>query len=209
MKKKVALLCRVSTEQQDYNRQIDDLTKYCESKNYEVACVIASKISGAKNKNERPDLIELMQRARNHEFEKVIVTEVSRLARKAKALRKLIDELHELGISVVFQTLGGLESLDDQGKESFVVNIIIEIHSQWAEEEHRNLKIRIRSGMERARKTKHIGRPFGTTEDNTRLLKKYSKLSKDLESGLSLSKCMKLHEVSRNTVIKIKRLLAA
>ena len=41
------------------------------------------------------------------------------------------------------------------------------------------------------------------------LLKKYSKLIPDIKAGISLQKCMKIHGVSKNTVIKIKRALAA
>ena len=54
-------------------------------------------------------------------------------------------------------------------------------------------------------KGKQIGRPEGKQEDEV-LLKKYSRLAADLSKGLSLSQCQKLHDVSRNTAIKVKRL---
>ena len=99
-----------------------------------------------------------------------------------------------------------MESLDDKGNESFVTNIIISIYSELAQEEKRILSERIKSGLVNARhKGKQIGRPEGKQEDEV-LLKKYFRLAADLRKGLSLSQCQKLHDVSRNTAIKVKRL---
>src|SRR5271156_5881178 len=99
-------------------------------------------------------------------------------------------------IAVLFRNLGGLESLDDRGNESFVTNIIIAIYSELAQEEKRILSERIKSGLVNARhKGKQIGRPEGKQEDDV-ILKKYTRLATDLRKGLSLSKCQKLHAVS-------------
>jgi DNA invertase Pin-like site-specific DNA recombinase len=113
--------------------------------------------------------------------------------------------LHSKKIAVVFSNLGGLESLDDQGKESFVTNIIISIYSELAQEERRILSERIKSGLVSARhKGKQIGRPQGK-QSGEELLNKYPKLANDLKKGFSLSQCQKLHSVSRNTAIKVKK----
>ena len=45
---KVCLLCRVSTQAQDYEYQISALTELCKSKGWEVVKVFANKVSGAK-----------------------------------------------------------------------------------------------------------------------------------------------------------------
>ena len=85
---------------------------------------------------------------------------------------------------------------------------IISIYSELAQEEKRILSERIKSGLVNARhKGKQIGRPEGKQEDEV-LLKKYSRLAADLRKGLSLSQCQKLHDVSRNTAIKVKRILS-
>ncbi len=52
-----------------------------------------------------------------------------------------------------------------------------------------------------------MGRPEGV-EDISDLKKKYPKLIADLKKGSSLTECCKLHGVSRNTVIKVKRIMA-
>ena len=207
-KTKACLFIRVSTAQQDYDRQISDLTEYCQQKGYAIAKVIATKITGTKTLADRQDLQELLSAANRNEFQKIIVSEISRIGRNARDIRNTIDQLHRKKIAVVFKNLGGLESIDDSGNESFVTNIIIAIYSELAQEEKRILSERIKSGLAEARrKGKRMGRPEGA-EDISGLKKKYAKLIADLQRGNSLTECCKLHGVSRNTVIKIKKRMA-
>jgi len=202
------LFIRVSTDKQDYQRQILELNVFCRQKNLEVAETIATKITGTKTFQDREDLQLLFKSASSKKFDKVVVSEISRIGRNAKDIRNTIDYLHSKKIAIVFRNLGGLESLDDHGNESFVTNIIIAIYSELAQEEKRILSERIKSGLVNAKhKGKQIGRPEGKQEDEV-LLKKYSRLAADLRKGLSLSQCQKLHDVSRNTAIKVKRLLS-
>lgn len=167
---------------------------------------IATKITGTKTFQDREDLQQLFKSAASKEFDKVVVSEISRIGRNAKDIRNTIDYLHSKKIAIVFRNLGGLESLDDKGNESFVTNIIIAIYSELAQEEKRILSDRIKSGLTNAKhKGKKVGRPQGKQSHET-LLKKYSRLGADLRKGLSLTQCQKLHDVSRNTAIKVKRL---
>ena len=206
--KRACLFIRVSTDKQDYQRQILELNVFCRQKNLEVAETIATKITGTKTFQDREDLQLLFKSAASKKFDKVVVSEISRIGRNAKDIRNTIDYLHSKKIAIVFRNLGGLESLDDHGNESFVTNIIIAIYSELAQEEKRILSERIKSGLVNAKhKGKQIGRPEGKQEDEV-LLKKYSRLAADLRKGLSLSQCQKLHDVSRNTAIKVKRLLS-
>ncbi len=206
--KRACLFIRVSTDKQDYQRQILELNVFCRQKNLEVAETIATKITGTKTFQDREDLQLLFKSAASKKFDKVVVSEISRIGRNAKDIRNTIDYLHSKKIAIVFRNLGGLESLDDHGNESFVTNIIIAIYSELAQEEKRILSERIKSGLVNAKhKGKQIGRPEGKQEDEV-LLKKYSRLAADLKKGLSLSQCQKLHDVSRNTAIKVKRLLS-
>ena len=43
----VAILARVSTQGQDYKRQVVELTDYCQRMNWKVVKVFANKVSGA------------------------------------------------------------------------------------------------------------------------------------------------------------------
>ncbi len=104
----VCLFISVSTQQQDYQRQVSDLTEYCNNKGYRIAKVIATKITGTKTLVERQDLQELLAAANRNEFTKVIVTEISRIGRNARDIRNTIDQLHRKRIAVVFKNLGGI-----------------------------------------------------------------------------------------------------
>ena len=48
MNTKVCLLCRVSTQAQDYEYQVNLLTDIAKNRNWEVVKVFANKVSGAK-----------------------------------------------------------------------------------------------------------------------------------------------------------------
>jgi len=205
---RVCLFIRVSTQQQDYDRQVLELTQYCEDRGYTITKTIATKISGVKKYEERPDVQELFQAAKAKQFDKVIVSEISRIGRNARDIRNTINYLHDRKISIVFRNLGGLESLDENGAESFVTNIIIAIYSELAQEEKRILSERIKSGLDSAKaKGKHVGRPEGTKMDKDDTLRKYSRLVVDLKTGMSLTSAMKVHEVSKGTVINVKKLM--
>ena len=199
---------RVSTDQQDFERQINDLKKFCEQKNFTVAKIIAAKVSGAKTYKDRDDLKELFRAADKKAFDKVVVCELSRLGRNSRDLRSTIYYLHDRQIPVVFQNLGGLESLDESGQESFVTNLIMNVYAELSQEERRLISERVRSGLAAAKQRgQQLGRPGGK-EDDKAVLKKYTKLAADVKRGLSLTECQKLHGVARNTVIKVKRIVA-
>jgi len=203
-KNRVCLFIRVSSQKQDYDRQILELKTYCESNGYVVVKTIATKITGSKTQKDRPDLLELLSLSKKKQFDKVLVTEISRIGRNAKDIRNTIDLLHSNKTGIIFKNLG-VESLNESGQESFVTNIIIAIYAELAQEEKRILVERIKSGLVSAKaKGVKLGRPGGK-EDKIKLLKKYPNLVKDLKTGLSLRKAMKVHDVSKGTVIKVKK----
>ena len=75
----VAIFGRTSTQEQDYERQVVDMKRVADKNDYEVVSVITEKISGAKSNEERLGIQRLLEEARIGMFEKVLVTEVSRL----------------------------------------------------------------------------------------------------------------------------------
>lgn len=196
----------MSTSKQDYHRQLTELKGYCELRGFNVVHIIKSVVTGSASRSKREDLQELLAEAKKKRFGRVVITEVSRLGRKPKTIRNILNELHSLGISVVFKQLA-VESLDDDLQETFISNLIISIYSEIAAEETRILSARIRSGLQHAkRKGRRLGRPEGTKEDKKHLMKKYKTLVKDLEAGISLRKCEAIHGISRTTICKVKKI---
>lgn len=206
-KNKVAFFLRVSTQAQDYSRQHLDLTNFCKQKGWDHVKTIAAKVSGAKTKDEREELKELFALADSGKINKVLVTELNRLGRDPRDLRNTIYYLHDRKISIVFHSLGGLESLTETGEEHFATNLILQIFAELASEERKNIIQRVRSGLNAAKSRGVVlGRPEGKKAENE-ILKQYSKLITDIKSGLSLRKLQKIHGHSRVTISKVKKIL--
>ncbi len=206
-KNRVCLFLRVSTNRQSNDRQLEELSSYCNTKNLVITHTIATIISGRVRFQNRDEVKELLELAREKKFDTVLVTEISRLGRNAADLRFIIDTLHSYGVNVYFKNLG-IYSMEN-GITSFAIAILIAIYAELTQEEISLLSSRIRSGLDAARKRgKRIGRPEGSVPDKN-LLKKYPQLVRDIKGGLSLRKAEKIHGVCRTTVIKIKRIVAA
>ncbi|MBD3344008.1 MAG: hypothetical protein GF401_02985 [Chitinivibrionales bacterium] len=153
-----------------------------------------------KNNSEREGIIELRKLAKQGKFDKILVTELSRLGRNAYQVATLIHEFTELGISIVVQSLG-VDTLSDEGKANPLVDLLIAVINQFSQMERAFLVDRINSGLERARRNgKQLGRPQGTTLEQGDLLKKYGGLVRDLKVKILVRKAARIHGVSTVTV---------
>lgn len=209
MKNRVAVFARVSTDQQSYERQLSDLAQYAESHNLQIVVTIAEKISGAKNNSEREGIIQLQEQAKKGKFEKILVTELSRLGRNAFQVASLIHEFSQQGISIIVQSLG-VETLSDSGKANPLVDLLIAVVNQFSAMERAFLIDRITSGLAKAKANgKILGRRQGSTLENSDLLKKYGGLVRDLKAQISVRKAALIHGVSTATVQKVKKAILA
>ena len=57
----VAILARVSTQRQDYERQVMELTDYCQRMHWAVVKVFANKVSGATKNADREEISGLVE----------------------------------------------------------------------------------------------------------------------------------------------------
>lgn len=206
----VCILARVSSKHQSVDSQVTSLQNYCSGRNYNVVKTITSTVTGNTTNKKRDDLIELMElvRSGNHSINKLCISELTRLGRRPNEIRAIVDFLHGHSISIVFVNLG-LESLDADGKESLIIRLVIAIFSELAASEREILSDRIKAGLIHASKTKRLGRPVDSGEDDVSFLKKYKSVVKNLNAGLSIRKTSKLTGVSHTTIVKVKRLVAA
>ena len=77
----VAILVRVSTSKQETNRQVSELKQYAASKGYDVVKICEEMISGHANDDEREGLRRVEELAVAGQIRKVLVHEISRIAR--------------------------------------------------------------------------------------------------------------------------------
>ncbi|MGI4870650.1 MAG: recombinase family protein [Janthinobacterium lividum] len=206
----VALFARVSKEQQDFGRQLLDTQAHADRSNYQVVATIAEKLSGSRNSRaRRPDLDRLLSLARSGRIKQVLVTEMSRLGRRARETRAVVEELGDLGVSVFALNIQ-LGYLLPDGKVNPMARLVMSVLMEVDELESERTSHRIRSGQAAAYAAgAQKGRPVGTTQDVKKLLAKYPKVVKYLQSGLVVREIAALATCSTNTVLKVKAALSS
>lgn len=211
MNPKALIFARTSKKSQNVERQISDLLEVAKKENYDVVKIIQEKISGSTKNEHRKGISELLTYIESHPVDYVLTTEVSRLGRSPFETHKIVEALTQKNIPIYFHSYHIVTLIKDEKghyKRNPLAMILFHILSEFAFVEKEILVQRIFSGLEQARKNgKILGRKVGSTENKNDFLKKYSKLIPDIQAGISLNKCMKIHDVSKNTVIKIKRML--
>jgi DNA invertase Pin-like site-specific DNA recombinase len=150
----VAIYCRVSTGDQDNDRQERDLLGYAERAGYEVVGVFKETLSGirkAKGKQplERKGVMGLAQR---RGIDAVLVTEMTRWGRSTQDLMDTLGQLAGWDVSLIAQTGLTFDLSTPQGKP------IANLMASLAEFEHDLLRERVRSGVAAA---KARGQRFG------------------------------------------------
>lgn len=206
---KVAIFARVSTTdgRQDNTRQTSELEALCVRNNWNVIETICEEISGAKSRHDRPGLKRLIALAQAGKIDKVVISEISRIGRNVSDGIAVIDQLTKAGVSIFIQNIG-METLLSDGKTNFMFKPIILTLMGFAEMEREQLRERVKSGLENAkRKGKQLGRPNGSTKSDQDILKQYPAIVKQLKAERSIRETAKLCDVANGTVVKVKQAL--
>lgn len=197
MKKTAFIYCRVSTDKQETERQIRELTSYCLSNGYEIVGSLEEEISATKSIKSREHLIQKVKDSKANHF---ISQDISRFSRNTKVGIELKDRLHQLNVCLLFiQT--GLKSLNEDGTENDTARLLFNMLLSVYEMEN-STKIRmIKNGLLNAKANgKILGRKIGYKEN---LLIKYPKIVKELKTN-SIRRTAKLCEVQKSLVQRVK-----
>ena len=204
---KVVLYCRVSTQVQDYERQVSDLTQFAKKHQWEIAETFTEKISGAKKNNERKELASLLSYARVHYINRVLVTELSRLGRDTLQVLAAIDMLNKAKVSLYIMNYN-IETLTPDGKVNPMTQFMITLLSEVARMERRTIKERMASGYNNFRANGgKVGRKTGYRKSDEDFRTQYKDVFRLLGKGVSLRDISKATGVSVNTVKRCKNLL--
>lgn len=207
---KVVILGRVSTDKQDYQRQIVELQEYCNKVGWEVVGVFANKVSGAKTIEERSELQDMLQFIKENEIDRVVCLEVSRLGRNTLESLKVIQMLNENQVSLFIKNYN-IETLNEDGKVNPVASLITTILLEIASMERLTIRERMKSGQQQyiARCRKEgvkMGRSEGYRKSDDSYKEQYSKEISLLRKGISLRNVQGITGTSINTLRKIKSL---
>lgn len=136
-KTKAVLLCRVSTQTQDLQRQIDKLRALAAADGFKGDDVIeiTNKESAILlSMDEREGIARLQEVCEEQPVAAVYLHELSRLSRRATDIYKIRDFLVARGINLITAT-PPMRLLDENGKISDTASLIMSIFSSMAESE--------------------------------------------------------------------------
>lgn len=222
--------CRVSTKQQNIERQIRNVKEL-----YPEAIIVTDEYTGTKL--DRPGWTKLYKQLKPGDT--VVFDQVSRMSRDAEEGFEVYKELYNKGINLIFikephvntsvyreagdkqievSLQSGSEPIDKFGNGMIrLVNELlldlakeqIRLAFEQAEKEVEDLHQRTREGIETARLNgKQIGQPKGaklTTKKSLKAKELIRKHSKDFEGTLSDVDVMKLIGCARGSYYKYKR----
>ena len=205
---KVVILGRVSTDKQDYQRQIVELQEYCNKVGWEVVGVFANKVSGVKTIEERSELQDMLQFIKENEIDRVVCLEVSRLGRNTLESLKVIQMLNENQVSLFIKNYN-IETLNEDGKVNPIASLITTILLEVASMERLTIRERMKSGQQQyiARCRKEgvkMGRSEGYRKSDDSYKEQYSKEISLLRKGISLRNVQGITGTSINTLRKLK-----
>ena len=127
----VAILVRVSTAKQETARQISELRHYANAKGYEVLEVCEETVSGSVEDHERHGLRRAEQLALEGKIKKVLVHEVSRIARRNSVAHRFVETLEECGVSLYWHAQS-IETLLPSGKRNPAAGIMLALLAEMA-----------------------------------------------------------------------------
>ena len=207
----VAILARVSTQRQDYERQVTELTDYCQRMNWEVVKVFANKVSGASKLADREEISALVEYVKEHRLNRVVCLEINRLGRNTLEALKVINYLNENGVSLHIKNYN-LNTLNEDGKVNPVASLICTILLEIASMERLTITERMESGRNqyiakcRLEGVK-MGRPATYRKSDESYRDQYQKEITLLRKGISLRNVQKITGTSLGTLQKVKRFI--
>lgn len=181
---------RVSTNGQTTENQIQEISNA--GFQVEEHRIISETVSGSFPAMRRDGFVRLVDRLEKGDI--LVVTKMDRLGRDAMDVSSTVGRLEELGIKVHCLALGGVDLTSSSGKLTMgVINAVAQFEKDLLVE-------RTQAGLARARSQgKKLGRPRIMNE-----AREHEALE-ELAKGTSISKVARRFNVSRQTIMRLKR----
>jgi DNA invertase Pin-like site-specific DNA recombinase len=154
MIKQVAIYVRVSTDKQAIENQLRELRRVAEHRGWRVVQEYRDAgISGAKGREARPGLDEMLKDAQRRRFDVVMAWAIDRLGRSLIDLLGTIQALEACGVDLYLDQQA-LDTTTPAGK------LMFQITGAFAEFERSMIRQRVNAGLKRAVEAgKQLGRP--------------------------------------------------
>ena len=208
MKTPVAILVRVSTDDQNNARQITELQTVAAANQWEVIEVIEEQVVSG-NSRIRPGVARAIVLAESGQIKKLLVHEISRLARNPAVLHDTVERMCDAKVSIYWHAQS-IETILPNGKRNPAAGLMLALLGEVARQERETLSERTKSGIEKARRNgKTLGRPVGSCITADELLEKHKRVARCLRNGDSVRKTAAFCGVSKGTVERVKKALTA
>src|SRR5687768_5222809 len=155
---RACLYARVSTVDQHPENQLAELRRYCDARGWTATEFVDRGVSGSKDR--RPALDELIAAAKRRKFDVVVAWRLDRMGRNLRHLVVVLDELTEIGVSLVSLN-EGIDLMTPAGR------LQLHILASLAEFERSRIVERVRAGLARVRaQGRRLGRkPCGVAAE--------------------------------------------
>jgi DNA invertase Pin-like site-specific DNA recombinase len=192
---RVALYARVSTDGQTPENQILALTEVGQRLGWKIVeTFIDDGISGAKGRDQRPAMDQLLKGVTRRQFDLVAAWSVDRIGRSVGHLVGFLGELHAKGVGLYLHTQG-VDTSTPAGRALF------QMMGVFAELERAILAERVRASLHRLRaEGRRLGRP--PVPETTR-----ERIREQLAAGHGIHKTARLVGCGISTVQKVKAAL--
>ena len=201
------IYARVSStnDRQNTQRQIEDLTRFANSNDYNIIGTYEEHISGATKNENRTVLMECLDFCVSQNANFLLLSELSRLGRSTLQVLKSLEMLHEAGVSVYIQNLG-IYTLNATGEANPIASIMVTVLAEMANIERSNIVYRLNSGRDSyIANGGKLGRRKGSCKSTERKKEEYKEVISFLKRGYSVRNTAKLSSVSVSTVQRVKR----
>ena len=192
MSKRVVIYARVSTNEQNCDRQVAELEQVVKNNNWELVDTYIDK-GYSRTTTTRPELDRMMKDSFVRKFEMVITLELSRLGSSLKHMIEIVDKFKEKKIQLFIVN----QQIDTSTPTGYMFFSIMTSISNY---ERELISERVKSGLENARrKGITLGRKTNLTPEIS------DKIIQLKSEGIGLKKIAKQYSIS---VRKIREVLS-
>ena len=192
---RVAIYARVSTQDQNNELQVRELSQYVRSRGWDLVDTYEDRMSGAKTS--RPGLDRLIADARKRRFDAVLVWKLDRFGRSLVHCVGTIQELASLGVRFLAVSQG-LDTDESNPASKLLLHILAAV----AQFERELIRERVAAGMRQAQERgTRSGRPIGRPRrifDRTELVRLRA-------AGISIERIAGRLNVGVGTVVRVLR----
>ncbi len=158
---KVAIYCRVSTDEQELKQQVNACIKFCEFKGFEIGKRYTD-IGSGKDYFKREAFKEMLEALRRYEYEGIVVFRFDRLGRNMIQAVEFFEEMENKGIKI-FSLNENIDTTTAMGRaiRDFIIRLAQLERENISEMTKQRLKAMKEDGIK-------LGRPVGSKDNRPR-----------------------------------------